>query len=165
MRRAALTVLVWTATLGTAHADGPWRPSGAISALMPIDLEDGGVGGGLLVDLWESLGAFQIGFAAGLAALTSDNPNASAIVTPLAATVGIGSRPHPISVHAYVRGGVWGGATNSGLRGGAFVAGGVALDVRLDDVLGLGIGGEVWRTWGALDRLMLAPTLSLVWRL
>lgn len=165
MKRAALTALLWTAVLGTAHADGPWRPSGAVSALMPIDLEDRGLGGGLLLDFWQPVGAFQFGFSAGLTALTSDNPDASAIVTPLAATVGIGSAPRPVGVRAYVRGGVWAGATDSGLRGGGLLSGGAALDIRLDDTLALGIAVEAWRTWGKLDRLMIAPSLSLVWRL
>ena len=165
MRRLTLMALLWLVALGTARADGPWRPSGTMSALLPIDVEDGGVGGGLLLDLWQPVGAFHFGFAAGLMALSSHDPSASAIVTPLAASVGIGTTPRPVGLRAYVRAGVWGGATNSGLRGGALLCGGVALDVRLDEVLALGIAAEAWRSWGSWDRLTIAPSLSLVWRL
>lgn len=165
MKRAAL--LGACLVLLTSQADAQWRPDGAVSAYVQVEAENNsrGLGGGVLIDVWQPFGAFQLGFSAGAGAITSDNDDANRIFAPVAATVGVGFKPQPVGLRAIARGGFWAGATNEGLRGGGFLAGGVAMDIRMDDTLSLGISFEGWRLWGELRRFLLVPALSLVWRL
>jgi hypothetical protein len=69
-----------------------------------------------------------------------------------------------VGFHVFLRGGLWAGATNEGLRAGAWAAFGARFEIRLDDAIAIGVTFETWRLSGELARWMVLPGLSLVWR-
>ncbi len=164
--RFAATLLVASAVWGSsAHAQ--WEPSGSVSAqvLFEVGTEETRRGGGILVDVWEPFGLFQLGLAVGISAISSDNDDTSQILTPLGLTLGIGTRGKTVGFRVAVRGGMWGGATKSGLEAGGWLSAGAGLDLALDDTVSLGVALDYWRLWGNVDRDVIVPALQLVWRL
>lgn len=175
LRSLALTcALAWNA-LGSA-ADAQWDPSGTVSAqvLFEVDTDETRRGGGLMVDVWEPFGVFQLGLAFGISAINSDNDDTSQILTPLGLSVGVGTSGAIVGFRLAVRGGMWGGATKGGLEAGGWMSAGGTLDFALsgpadgaaDDghSVSLGVGLEYWHLWGKFDRDVVVPSLQLVWR-
>jgi len=152
---------------GVRHTPADWEPSGSIRGFLLWEPgeDERRLGGGTMVDLHQRFGPATVGLAIGIGAITSDNDDVNRIFAPIGATVGIGFLPDPVGVHAYVRAGFWGGATNLGLRGGAWLSGGARFDVALGERIALGVDVEVWRLWGELERFLVSPGLSLVWHM
>ena len=123
-------------------------------------------GGGLMVDLWQPFGPLRVGGAAGIAAIRSDNDDANDVFLPLGASIGLSSQGGDavVAFTGVLRVGGWAGATNAGLAGGAFLAGGVHLDVRLDKGLHASFGTDVWAVFGdGTRRVFWVPTLGISW--
>ncbi|MCA9613451.1 MAG: hypothetical protein H6721_04520 [Sandaracinus sp.] len=162
--RLLLAALVLAAFAPAAHAQ--WEPSGAITGLLAIEptADERRLGGDLVVDLFERVGPATFGLGIGVGASTSDNDDVNRVFAPLTLTAGIGLRPRPVGFHVFLRGGFWAGATNDGLRVGGLAGFGARLEVRLDDALAIGATFETWRLAGELERWMILPGLSLVWR-
>ena len=163
--RAAWLLLAWSAMAATANAQ--WDPSGTVSAqvLIEIDTTETRRGGGLMVDVWEPFGVFQLGLAFGIAAINSDNDDTSQILTPVGLSLGVGARGDALGFRLAARGGMWGGATKSGLEAGGWLSVGGTLDLALDETVSVGVGLDYWRLWGSFDRHVIVPALQLVWRL
>lgn len=151
----------------TEVASAQWEPSGTVSAqvLLEVDTEETRRGGGFMVDVWEPFGVFQLGLAFGISAINSDNDDTSQILTPLGLTVGVGARGRVVGFRAVGRGGMWGGATKSGLEAGGWISLGASIDLALDEVVSIGVALDYWRLWGQFDRNVIVPALQLVWRL
>lgn len=162
---ALMCALACGALASTAEAQ--WDPSGTVSAqvLFEVGTSETRRGGGLMVDVWEPFGVFQLGLAFGISAITSDNDDTSQILTPLGLSVGVGTRGTTVGFRLAMRGGMWGGATKSGLEAGGWLSAGGTIDVALDDTISLGVGVEYWRLWGNFDRDVVVPSLQLVWRI
>ena len=161
------TTLALMLALGVATtASAQWEPSGTVSAqlLLEVDTSETRRGGGLMLDVWEPFGLFQLGLAFGISAISSDNDDSSQILTPIGLSVGLGTRGQVIGFRLVARGGMWGGATKSGLEAGGWMSFGGTLDAALDETLSLGLGIEYWRLWGDFDRHVIVPALQLVWR-
>ena len=106
---------------GAAPTRAQWEPSGAISGLLAIEptADERRLGGDLVVDLFERVGPASFGLAIGIGASTSDNDDVNRVFAPLGLSVGVGVAPRPIGFHVFLRGGIWAGATNAGLRAGS----------------------------------------------
>lgn len=165
LRGGALALaLVAVTTAGAARAD--WEPSGAVSGLFAVEpgADERRLGGNLLVDLWQDVGVATFGLAMGVGATTSANDDVNRVFAPLGLSLGLSLRPRPVGGMLFARGGLWAGATNQGLAAGGWASFGGRLEVRLDDTVSLAATVEVWRLFGNLDRWMVLPGLSLVWR-
>lgn len=151
-------------TVAPAHAQ--WTPSGAISGMLAIEptADERRLGGDLVVDLFERVGPATFGLAIGVGASTSDNEDVNRVFAPLGLSIGVGVAPRPVGFHVFLRGGLWAGATNDGLRAGGWAAVGARFEIRLDDAIAVGVTFETWRLSGELERWMILPGLSLVWR-
>ena len=171
--RGVLGAVFFFALLIAAPAHADVLPAGALRGAVLVqgaDTRPGAnetrFGGGLLVDLWQPLGPFRLGGAAGIAAIRSDDDDANDVVLPLAASVALTSqdRDTRIAATGVLRVGGWAGATNSGLAGGAFLAGGRQLDGRWDAGLHAIVGADVWALFrGGARRLYWVPTIGLSW--
>jgi hypothetical protein len=152
--------------LFAAPTHAQWEPSGAVSGLLAIEptADERRLGADLVVDLFERVGPATFGLAIGVGASTSDNEEVNRVFAPLGLSIGVGVAPRPVGFHVFARGGLWAGATNDGLRAGGWGALGARLEIRLDDAIALGASLEVWRLTGELERWMILPGLSLVWR-
>lgn len=161
---AALTLAV--SVFDAARARAQWEPSGAITGLLAVEptADERRLGGDLVVDLFERVGPASFGLAIGIGASTSDNGDVNRVFAPLGLSLGVGVAPRPIGFQTFVRGGIWAGATNAGLRAGGWAAFGARLEIRLDDAIALGVTFDTWRLAGKLERWMILPGLSLVWR-
>ena len=159
-------VAVVVSALFAPTARAKWEPSGTITGLLAIEpaADERRLGGDLVVDLFERVGPASFGLAIGIGASTSDNEDVNRVFAPMGLSVGIGVAPRPVGFHVFVRGGLWAGATNEGLRAGGWAAFGARFEVRLDDAIALGVTFETWRLSGELSRWMVLPGLSLVWR-
>jgi hypothetical protein len=163
---ALVSLALAVSVFGAAPTRAQWEPSGAISGLLAIEptADERRLGGDLVVDLFERVGPASFGLAIGIGASTSDNDDVNRVFAPLGLSVGVGVAPRPIGFHVFLRGGIWAGATNAGLRAGGWVALGARVELRLDDAIALGLTFETWRLAGQLERWMILPGLSLVWR-
>lgn len=159
-------VAVVVSALFASTARAQWEPSGTITGLLAIEptADERRLGGDLVVDLFERVGPASFGLAIGIGASTSDNEDVNRVFAPMGLSVGIGIAPRPVGFHVFLRGGLWAGATNEGLRAGGWAAFGARLEIRLDDAIALGVTFETWRLSGELSRWMVLPGLSLVWR-
>lgn len=172
-RRGGALGAVLVAWLFSSPAQAEVLPAGALRGALLVQGSDSRpgadetrFGGGLLVDLWQPFGPFRVGGAAGIAAIRSGNDDANDVFLPLAASVALTSqeRGKPVAVTAALRAGGWAGATNAGLAGGAFLAGGVHLDVRLDAGLHAALGVDVWAVFGdGEQRVFWVPSVGLSW--
>ena len=164
--RTWLPIAVVVSALFAPTARAQWEPSGAITGLLAIEptADERRLGGDLVVDLFERVGPASFGLAIGIGASTSDNEDVNRVFAPMGLSVGIGVAPRPVGFHVFLRGGLWAGATNEGLRAGGWAAFGARFEVRLDDAIALGVTFETWRLSGELSRWMVLPCLSLVWR-
>lgn len=152
----------------TPAASAQWEPSGRIAGALQIDLGEGEsderrFGGALTVDLWSALGPARLGFVTGLGALTRGDDDENRIYAPLGLSVGAGTSGHTVDFTVLARGGIWGGATNQGLRVGAFLGGGASLDLRIDDVLSVAVALDVWVFFREETRVALSPSIGLQW--
>lgn len=156
-----------------------WRPDGALSGQMLIRdgsardrCQDGattgctepGLGGGLQLDLFTRHGAFAVGPGMGLFAHGGAD-DTTRVFVPVTAALALSTTPRPIGLHAVLRPGFWFGATNVGLRGGAYLSGGAHLLIRLDDTVRLAAGLEITALFGFERSFFYTPTIGLHWAL
>lgn len=165
--QSLLAVATLCATLTPTEASAQWEPSGRLAGSLQIDLGGDGderrLGGALTVDLWSALGPARLGFVTGLGALTRGDDDDNRIYAPLGLSVGAGTSGNRVDFTVLARGGIWGGATNQGLRVGAFLGGGASLDLRIDDVLSVAVALDVWVFFREETRVALSPSIGLQW--
>ncbi len=170
VRAAALGALVLAALLPEAAAAQP-RPAGSVTAhavvgaASRVDAEgqDGIWGGGLIADVSAPFGAFRLGGALGVSAVTSHADDASRVTMPVALSLGVVLRSAPLWVELRGRGGVWAGATNQGLALGAFFSAGAVLALELGPNVALGVSADGLFLFGHGDAFAFAPGIALVW--
>lgn len=163
--RFALAFLTIFASAEVARAD--WDPDGSIAAQLHFELGDQGERGGtLLVDLWQPYGAFRLGLAAGVGALTggADDGESNRAFAPIGLSLGLAGMGERVGGSVTLRAGPWGGATNDGLNGGVFLSAGASFDLRWGDQLAISLVTDFWLIAGAGEvRTTLAPGLALRW--
>lgn len=129
-------------------------------------------GGGAIADLGLRLGPVRLGGALGLAAVTSADGVRSRVYMPLAASAGLALAADPIEIELRVRAGLWGGATDLGLRADLWASGGVLLGFDLGGGARVQLGVDVWLQRAEVsaasgNRTSLAvyygPVLGLSW--
>jgi hypothetical protein len=150
--------------LFSADARAEWEPAGAISTGLHIDLAGEGtrLGGVVLVDIYKPIGAFRLGFATGLGALSRGEEEENRIYAPLGLSLAYRIGGERVGGHITARAGVFGGADFEGLVGGAFVTGGASLDIRFG-TLALALGVDYWALFGSGSRSLVTPMVSLRW--
>lgn len=164
-RSALLFALLFAAVPSAARAD--WEPDGSVAAQLHFELGGPGERGGtLLVDLWETYGAFRLGLAAGVGVLTgSDEGESNRAFAPLGLSLGLaGMSASGVGGSATLRAGPWGGATNEGLKGGFWLSAGASLDLRWGERLVVAFLVDYWLIAGAGEvRSTIAPGVALRW--
>ncbi len=166
MRQAVLTALTLVLlSFGASSASAEWEPEGALRGYLQVETgaPESRVGGGGIVDLWKSYGAFRIGFALGLGAVTSDNDDATSVYAPAAMSLGVGHDFGVVGLSLTARVGAYASATNSGLGGGGYLSGGAGIDFGIGERLGIEIGAEYWVLYGSETRRFVVPEIALRW--
>ncbi len=162
--------ILWGAMETSARAQP--IPAGALSghALFTFsqregtDITDQGYGGLLMADVTYALGAFRIGGAIGVGAVTSEADEASRVLMPLAVSLGAVWRPsESLWLDARGRVGMWAGATNQGLAAGPLLSIGAFLGWAFGDNVAVGPVFDAFFAFGSGDTIAVAPGLSLVW--
>jgi len=171
---ALLFASLVAAAVQPAIAQADWEPDGSVAGQLHFELGGPGERGGtILVDLWESWGAFRLGLAAGVGVLTGSNDEGESnrVFAPVGLTLGfVGTVPTRrggrLGVSGILRVGPWGGATNDGLRGGFWLSVGGSLDLPWGDRLVVSILADYWLIVGnGAVRSTLAPGVALRWTL
>lgn len=165
---ALLFASLVAAAFQPAVAQADWEPDGSVAGQLHLELGGPGERGGtILVDLWESWGAFRLGLAAGVGVLTGspDEGESNRVFAPLGLTLGLsGMSAAGVGGSATLRAGPWGGATNDGLRGGFWLSVGGSLDLRWGERLVVAFLLDYWLIVGNGDvRSTLAPGVALRW--
>jgi hypothetical protein len=168
-RRSPWLLIALTATLWVTSrsARGEWEPSGAITVHALI--AGGGAGEGLtlgagsLVDLWEPIGPFRVGAAIGMAAMTSEDASRSRVLMPGGLSMAVVGRRRAFGFDLRLRGGAWGGAVETGLAAGAWVAVGAHIEYAPSLHVALAAGMDVWFLFGHGHMRVAAPGVGLVW--
>ncbi|MEM1418891.1 MAG: hypothetical protein AAGH15_28620, partial [Myxococcota bacterium] len=171
--RCALAALAFLALLGAGPARAEVLPAGSVRGVLLAQAYDSRpaadelrFGGGLLVDLWQPIGALRLGGAAGIAAIRSNNDDANDVFLPLGLSVALTTSDGeaPVAITGVARVGGWAGATNGGLDGGPWVGAGLQLDVRLDAGLHLSVGVDAWTLFDEGERrVFVLPGFGLSW--
>ncbi|MEM9194464.1 MAG: hypothetical protein AAGF12_35130 [Myxococcota bacterium] len=143
------------------------EPAGAFTAHFAVsgpelsELSD--LGGALMADATGELGFFRIGGSIGVIGLTSDVETRSRVSMPVTATLGAVFRSGGAWFEGRFRGGFWAGATNQGLRLGAFFSTGVFAGYAIGQNVALGVGVDLWFALGHGDTIAVAPGITLAW--
>ena len=160
-------LILATSAWAARPAQAEWEPVGAITGSLHIDVSglegERRYGGALMVDLWEPIGVFRLGLAAGVGALTNGEDADNRLVAPLGLSLGLQFGTGTVGLSLTGRAGVWGGANNQGLDGGGFLSGGASLDIRVGERIDLGLGVEIWGFFDGPTRMMVSPALSIKW--
>ena len=146
-----------------AEAQSEWRPAGSISA--GVLFQDGNPGPGLIVDLWEPVGLFNIGGALGVAAVTAAQEEETQAFMPAGVSVALRLPVGRGAIDLGARGGLWAGARKEGLRVGPWASGGLRLSFPVDDSVWISLSGELWFMGGESSSLLWMPQLGITWDL
>ncbi len=166
-RYALLFAALVAAGVQPATARADWEPDGSVAGQLHLELGGPGERGGtILVDLWESWGAFRLGLAAGVGVLTgSDEGESNRAFAPVGLSLGAAGMSFVgVGGSVTLRAGPWGGATNDGLRGGFWMSAGASLDLQWGERLVIAFVLDYWLIVGNGDvRSTLAPGAALRW--
>jgi len=170
--------LLLLAAFAPSRAEAQWEPAGSVSASFHLGVDGSDAkGASLLVDLWQPLGIFRLGFAAGVGAISNGDPDVSVAgaetvsraFAPLGLSLGFQGGGRVVGGSLILRVGAFGGADDDGdqgrLVGGFWAGGGASLDLYFDPRIAIRIGAEAWLLAGVgPTRVTVAPTLGLTWR-
>jgi hypothetical protein len=129
-------------------------------------------GAGAIADLGARLGPLRLGGALGLAAVTSADGVRSRVYMPLAVSFGLSLAADPIEIELRARAGLWGGATDLGLRADLWASGGLLIGLDLGSGVRAQVGVDVWLQRAEVSSAMgnvtglavyYGPVLGLRW--
>ncbi|MGE0790999.1 MAG: hypothetical protein AB7S26_35335 [Sandaracinaceae bacterium] len=129
-----------------------------------ISSSEGELGGALSADVGYAFDVLRLGGFLGVGAVPSEEDTRNRIFMPLAASIGIELLGEVVGFSAYLRGGLWGGATQEvKLTVGGFVGGAAYLEFALGRGVAITAGLDVWGVLGDGETVLFAPSLGLSW--
>lgn len=126
-------------------------------------------GGGLALDLFQTLGQLRLGLYSGLHVLGGE-PESAIVFTPLALSLAVALDAEHATFEIRIRGGGYAAALHEvGLSGGLYLGSAAFLAVHLSPRASIGLGGELHLLVAGGDqagsaRALFSPSLTLIMR-